>query len=307
MMFGRRSHMSSGEAAVERRSSVPSGVAGTLHARLGFMQGRLSPPVDGRIQAFPWDHWRAEFDVAARAGFSLMEWTLDLDGLHENPIMRAGGQAEILRLCARTGVSVRSLTGDFFMQAPFFKRTGPARRKLLGDLQVVLESSVAMGVRLVVLPLVDGGSVETQGQADGLVQDLTVLMQPLRSADLRILFESDFPPDRLTRFIDRFPPDQFGINLDIGNSAALGFEPRAEITALGSRIFNVHIKDRTPGGGTVPLGEGQADFPVTFAALKSVGYNGALTLQTARAIDGDDVGALLRYRASAATWIEAAQ
>ena len=29
-------------------------------ARIGFMQGRLSPQVDGKIQAFPWVHWRDE-------------------------------------------------------------------------------------------------------------------------------------------------------------------------------------------------------------------------------------------------------
>ena len=270
------------------------------------MQGRLSPPVDGRIQSFPWQRWRDEFEIAARAGFSLMEWTLDLDGLYENPIMRPGGQAEIRQLCETSGISVPSLTGDFFMQAPFFKRSGPLRRKLLVDLQAVLEALVAIGVRFVVLPLVDDGSIETEGQADGLVRDLTVLMRPWRGADLRILFESDFPPDRLAPFIGRFPADQFGVNLDIGNSASLGFDPCAEIATLGSLIFNVHIKDRILGSSTVPLGEGQADFPSAFAALKSIGYAGAFILQTARATDGNDLGALLRYRASAAAWIEAA-
>jgi hexulose-6-phosphate isomerase len=42
---------------------------------IGFMQGRLCAPVDGKIQAFPWDHWRDEFPLAQRFGFPLMEWT----------------------------------------------------------------------------------------------------------------------------------------------------------------------------------------------------------------------------------------
>ena len=49
----------------------------TLTSRIGFMQGRLSPQVGDRIQAFPRDHWREEFPIAERLGFPLMEWTLD--------------------------------------------------------------------------------------------------------------------------------------------------------------------------------------------------------------------------------------
>ena len=305
MMLRPWSPMSSGKR-LEAPLHEPKGGPAAFGAGLGFMQGRLSPPVDGRIQAVPWDHWRDEFEIAARAGFTSMEWTLDLDGLYENPIMRAGGREVIHQLCEVSGLSVPSLTGDFFMQAPFFKRSGPARRKLLADLRAVLEASVAMGVRFVVLPLVDGGSIESGEQESDLVRSLTGEMRNWKGTELRILFESDFLPDRLVPFIDRFPSDQFGVNLDIGNSAALGFDPYHEITSLGSRIFNVHIKDRTLGGGTVPLGEGHANLPVAIAALKLIGYTGPLTLQTARATDGNHLDALLRYRASTVAWIEAA-
>ena len=54
--------------------------------RIGFMQGRLSPQVDGKIQAFPWQHWRDEFPAAQKLNIPLMEWTLDHDRLtEENP------------------------------------------------------------------------------------------------------------------------------------------------------------------------------------------------------------------------------
>ena len=37
--------------------------------KIGFMQGRLSPLVDGKIQAFPWDCWSEEFSVANENDF----------------------------------------------------------------------------------------------------------------------------------------------------------------------------------------------------------------------------------------------
>ena len=70
-----------------------------------------------------------------------------------------------------------------------------------------------------------------------------------------IVFESDYEPAALARFIAQLGPD-FGVNYDIGNSASLGFDPAEEIGAYGARIRNVHVKDRVRGGTTVPLGTG---------------------------------------------------
>ena len=42
-----------------------------MRNRVGFMQGRLSPPVDGRIQAFPHDQWHEEFALASEADLAL--------------------------------------------------------------------------------------------------------------------------------------------------------------------------------------------------------------------------------------------
>ena len=54
---------------------------------MGFIQGRLSPICDGKIQAFPWQYWEDEFQIAYDNEFSIMEWTLDQDRLYDNPII----------------------------------------------------------------------------------------------------------------------------------------------------------------------------------------------------------------------------
>jgi L-ribulose-5-phosphate 3-epimerase len=54
--------------------------------QIGFMQGRLCEPVDGKIQAFPWRDWESEFRNAAAIDLRLMEWTLDQERLNENPL-----------------------------------------------------------------------------------------------------------------------------------------------------------------------------------------------------------------------------
>ena len=60
--------------------------------RIGFMQGRLSALVDGKIQAFPWNEWREEFPRAKALGIGRMEWTIDQDRLRENPLTTESGR-----------------------------------------------------------------------------------------------------------------------------------------------------------------------------------------------------------------------
>jgi hexulose-6-phosphate isomerase len=259
------------------------------------MQGRLSPLVDGKIQAFPQQYWREEFASAKQLGFTLMEWTLDQEGLRQNPLLTNTGRHEIQRLAATHGVGVISVTGDCFMQAPFFKAAGERREKLLGDLDSVIAACGDLGATCLVVPVVDNGALSSDCEKMVLREELLRRRSLLSSLGLSIVFESDFPAVELKEFIDEFPIAHFGINYDIGNSAALGYDPREEFAAYGSRIFNVHVKDRVLGGTTVALGSGNADLPLVFSLLSEVGYRGNYILQTARARNDDHANVLRHY------------
>ena len=268
------------------------------------MQGRLSQRVDGRIQAFPWLSWEEEFQLAQRYGFRLMEWTLDQERLSENPLMTSEGQARIRELCRRHDVSIPSLTGDCFMQAPFWKARAAEREILQRDFEAVAKACANVGIGMIVVPLVDNGRLESIEQENTLVVFLGRHARFLAENSVRVVFECDFPPAQLARFISRLDSTIFGINYDIGNSAAMDFSPAEEIAEYGHRIFNVHVKDRAIGGTTVPLGTGNADFDAVFAGLNSVHYNGNYVLQTARAADDDHVRALCQYRDMTGDWLK---
>jgi hexulose-6-phosphate isomerase len=273
---------------------------------IGFMQGRLSPLVDGKIQAFPWDCWRAEFPAAQALGLTLMEWTLDQDRLYDNPLLTAAGQQEIRGLSQRHGLAVASLTGDCFMQFPLWKAAGAERAALERDFIAIARACHAVGIRQIVVPLVDNGSMATPAQEDSLVDFLLAQAGLFAELDQQVVFECDYRPAELGRFIGRLPADRFAINYDIGNSAALGYDPAEEFAAYGDRIANVHVKDRVLGGTTVPLGTGNADFPKVFGLLLRWNYRGNYIMQTARAQDGDHAAALARYKAMIDGWIAGA-
>ncbi|MBE5528324.1 xylose isomerase [Laribacter hongkongensis] len=272
--------------------------------KIGFMQGRLSPLVDGKIQAFPWDSWQQEFPAAQGLGLELMEWTLDQDRLYQNPLLTPEGQQEIQALCQAHRIAIPSLTGDCFMQAPFWKATGQERAALEADFLAIARACATVGIQMVVVPLVDNGRLDDIQQEDTVVEFMLARADLFRTLGLRIIFESDFIPSELARFIARLPADAFGINYDIGNSAALGYKPVEEFAAYADRIVNVHVKDRVLGGTTVPLGTGNADFPMVFGLLRKAGYVGYMIMQTARAKNGDHAGALRQYKTKIEVWAQ---
>jgi L-ribulose-5-phosphate 3-epimerase len=275
-----------------------------MSARIGFMQGRLSPLLGGRIQAFPWESWQDEFALAQRDGFRLMEWTLDQDRLYENPLLTRNGQAQIRLLCQRHELAVPSLTGDCFMQAPFWKVSGAVRARLQRDFRSICDGCAAVGISMIVVPLVDDGRLETADQQEVLESFLKSHTAFLNERHLRIVFECDLGPADMSTFIGRFDAATFGINYDIGNSASLGFDPAEEIAAYGLRVLNVHIKDRVRDGATVPLGTGNANFDRVFAGLARVAYTGNYILQTARAQDEGHAAVLVKYRDMTMNWLQ---
>lgn len=272
--------------------------------QIGFMQGRLCERVDGKIQAFPWRDWECEFPAAAAIELHLMEWTLDQERLYENPLMTREGQGKIRTLCQLHDLAIPSLTGDCFMQAPFWKVDDQTRTDLQADFLAIGRACSTVGIRMMVVPLVDNGRLETAEQENVLI-DFLLAQQPfLAQHHLQVIFESDFIPTELARFIARLPAERFGINYDIGNSAALGFKPAEEFAAYGARVVNVHVKDRVLGGTTVPLKKGSADFDDAFAALAQHKYQGNFILQTARAAEGRHSEVLSSYRDMTLKWIQ---
>ena len=248
-----------------------------MELSIGFMQGRLSPMVDGKIQSFPWNNWEKEFEIANKNNFRIMEWTLDQHNLNKNPLMTKNGQKKIKILSNKYGISICSLTGDCFMQAPFYKVYGKDQYKLLKNLKSVITACGFMGIKFIIFPLVDNGSLQSKEQEKKLKYGLSFVESLLEKNKVKIVFESDFPPNRLYDFISDFPPEHYGINYDIGNSASLGYNQNYELDILSPWLGSVHVKDRVLGGGTVALGTGNADFPTCFRKIKKAGFFTSVT------------------------------
>jgi L-ribulose-5-phosphate 3-epimerase len=256
---------------------------------LGIMQGRLVPPVEGRFQAFPRGQWAAEFAHAAAAGLGAIEWIYDAYGVGANPMETDAGIAELVEHSQAHGVAVRSVCADYFMDFPFVLATDAERAERIAQLEWLIGQAHRVGVTRIVLPFVDQSAIRDAGDREAVIETLQRALPAAQTAGIELHLETSLPPLEFAALLARIPHPLVKVNYDSGNSSSLGYPPEEEFAAYGDRVGSVHIKDRVLHGGTVPLGEGDADLDAVFAGLRQSRYGGDFILQVARGVPGDEV------------------
>ncbi|MBT5269833.1 MAG: TIM barrel protein [Candidatus Marinimicrobia bacterium] len=250
------------------------------------MEGRLLPKYQGRYQAHPVGYWQDEFSVAKQLGLDCIELILDYNNAKQNPLLKDGGIDELQAVIEKTGVAVYTVCADYFMEAPLHSTDSTIADQSQKVMLKLLENSSKLGVTDVVVPCVDQSTLDGQETADRFVERMKPMVAAAEELGVNLSLETDLSPQPFVDLLDRFDSDRVTVNYDIGNSAALGYDPVEELAAYGHSITDIHIKDRVRNGGPVMLGEGDADFERFFQALERFDYKGPFIMQAYRDDEG---------------------
>ena len=252
----------------------------SINNKIGIMGGRLSEPVTEKIQDFPKNTWKSEFEKASVYGFESIEWIFDAHD--KNPIMNNDGINEIKHISEQTSITINSLLADFFMGKKLFNVSEFDLQKNLDVLKNLIKNINRLGIKILELPFVDSASLKTKEEQSQVISNLEKILPLLEECDVFLTLETDLPPTSFNELILSFNHSNIKANYDVGNSASLGYDMKEELNLYGDLIYNIHIKDRKYCSGTVPLGEGDVDFELFFNLLQKINYNGELIIQGAR-------------------------
>ena len=264
--------------------------------RIGIMQGRLSPARGGAIQSFPTGTWKEEFPRARQAGLCCIEWIYEQGTETENPISTEDGIVETRRLARAWDIAVDSVCADYFMAHRLVSPSGSADRNAVSRLEWLIAQAAGLGACSIVLPFVDESSLVSPQQVAGLQRILQNIVPIAEDYRIELHLETDLPPRDLLSLLSTLDHPFLRANYDIGNSASLGRDPAFEFLCIGRYLGSVHVKDRSRGGGSVPLGTGAADFPLYFRLIRGTGFKGPYILQTARDTSVSEVELAQRNR-----------
>jgi L-ribulose-5-phosphate 3-epimerase len=263
---------------------------------IAIMQGRLLPPYEGRFQAFPAKKWRDEFVNANSASLACIEWIYEKPNENLNPFSSDDGIKELRQIIKTSGISIRSICADYYMDEFLIDVNGNIRNKAVNHLIWLIGQAAKLSIIYIVLPFVDASSLGTSPQQQGLISLMQALGPKAAKLGLELHLETNLSPTLFKGILESINHPSIQVNFDIGNSASLNYDPTEELTALAPFIGSVHVKDRMLGGSTVALGQGNADFPTCFNLIRKAGFSRHFVLQTARGKDGHEVELAIHNR-----------
>jgi len=205
-------------------------------SKLGFMQGRLVSLYQNQIQFFPHKDWDREFKIAKKINVKLIEWTINYENIGMNPLYN-GNIKKLMVLKKRLGVKIPSVTCDFFMQKPFFKKENLKKLDVyLNDLIKVILNSKKLNIRYIILPLVDNSKIKHISEENLLIKKIKQKIIPILKKQT-LLFEIDYEPKKIIKFIKKFKSSKVGINYDTGNSASMDYNFKDEIKYFSTNFL----------------------------------------------------------------------
>ena len=250
------------------------------------MQGRLMPKYQGKYQAHPVDYWQEEFTIAKRLDLDCIEFILDYYKSEKNPLLNSDGLKEIRNIVQVSGVKVLSICADYFMQAPIHSDNFAIVDKSLAILDNLIKNASLINASDIVVPCVDQSSLKSRKDIDNFVNNIKSIVKTAESVGINICLETDLEPKVFANMLDAIGSKNVTVNYDIGNSAALGYDPIEEFKAYGHKITDLHIKDRLLGVISVPLGTGNVNFSKFFDLLSKYEYQGIIIFQAFRDDEG---------------------
>ncbi len=243
------------------------------------MQGRLSPPINNKIQGFPDNFWKNEFYLAKEIGFELIEWVVDNE---DNPIFNDSQINKILRLSKENGIKINSLCADIFMEKYLFKNSDKVIKQNLEILEKLIYQCQKCNIKIIELPFVDSSSLKTIEHQEELIKNLQSVKLTAEKCNITLGLETDLECHTFVKLLEKLDSPNIKANYDVGNSISKNFDPLIELEILKNWIINVHVKDRFVNGETVPLGSGDVNFKEFFQKLENIDYSGDLIIQGAR-------------------------
>jgi len=153
----------------------------------------------------------------------------------------------------------------------------------------LLYNSAKLGVSDIVIPCVDQSSLNNKVKIDNFLKKMQPSVRVAEALNVNLSLETDLAPKPFAKLLENFNSNKVTVNYDIGNSAALGYDIEEEFAMYGDLITDIHIKDRELMGGSVILGNGNADFDLFFSIIDKHNYSGPYIMQSYRDDEGVDI------------------
>ena len=244
-----------------------------MNYRLSFVQGRISAQIGSFFQYFPIDNWHNELVEAKKINLKNIEWVVsDLS----NPIFSPIFSKMINQVLKKNNVEITSISLDYLMNRPLFNESIADLNWIIKKLNSYKNKNNKIRLNI---PIEETSKIYNFSQVSKLVSKLSYIKKKISSKYILSL-ETDMSPQNLKVLLNKKQTKGIGVNIDLGNIEANGYDIKEYFSKLKRLIYGIHVKTRGPLFSKSKMLKQNEIFSFTFKNLNSLKNLHDITLQS---------------------------
>lgn len=181
---------------------------------------------------------------------------------------------------AAAGIEIPSLCIGSLNRGGFSSDDEETRRRALELVRASLDAAEELGAKVILVPFFFAAAPHSDQEIQRVVDHFREVAPEAESRGLTLGYEGELPADAVRDLLTRIDSPAVRCYYDIGNAVWLGHDPLQELRQLQDVICQVHVKEFTEKLNDKPLGEGNVPIPEAAEALREIGYDGWVFLET---------------------------
>ena len=227
---------------------------------------------DGMLKA----PFESIFTVAKELGFDGIEYCIGGD-YADSLLWQADGPEKLKAMADKDGVEVASLSPGVFSSLNPVVDDLEKRAEGQKMMTHVIEVCPPMDTKAILAPMFPRDFNEwPEATWQMLIDGLKPLAEIAEKHKVVLALETMFNADQMGMVVDKIGSPYVKVYYDTGNLCNRGYDVPAELRQLGDRIGMIHAKDTD----RQMLGGGKVDFDGVSDAIRDIGYDGYIVLET---------------------------
>ena len=218
-----------------------------------------------------------KFDEAKQLGLSGVEIFVTREQLRDPAQSRLLAIKQAAKL---SGLSVPSMALGHLNAGGWSSSDKSVQDAATHDVQIAIAWAKELGIPTILLPFFFDADAPDPAGFDRLVTHFRELCPVAARDGISLTYEGQFQAKRIIELAEHINQPNFGCYFDLANVVWLGMDTPSEIRELGSLIKQVHMKESKVGPGDARPGQGRVKYADSAIALKEIGYDAWLVLET---------------------------
>jgi sugar phosphate isomerase/epimerase len=219
----------------------------------------------------------ATFAKAKRLGFEGVEV------LVRRQELRAPGRPrlrDLKRAATATGLAIPSLVLIDHNNGGIASGDAKVDTEAREEIRLCIEWAAELGATVILVPFFGDGEIIGEAAFERAAAGFRELCGPAQARGVRLCYEGTHSAGDIRRMAEKVGSPAFGCYFDLANVVWRGMDTATEIRALRELVAQVHMKDTRVGPGDCRPGLGRVDYAESARALREIGYDGWLVMET---------------------------